>query len=168
MSGRYTHSHPCMQHSTQNTELWTCTNTQNSIGGPTEMLYCARMLLKFQRIASASQVCFCWISARTNENSGACCPSDTWIPFRVNHGAAKPSRPVSDSPHLITFPHLDSSIDIFLITSQNWTAFIGCSPECFPRWWHQILPGNFLFDLMGAEPIFYLTSYCSPGLGSLF
>lgn len=88
--------------------------------------------------------------------------------FRVNHGAAKPSRSVSDGPHLITFPHLDSSIDIFLITSQKWTAFIACSPECFPRWWHQILPGNFLFSLMGAEPIFYLTSYCSPGLGSLF
>lgn len=52
-----THSHPCM-HSTQNTELWTRTNTQSSIGGPTEVLYCARMLLKFQRIASARQVCF--------------------------------------------------------------------------------------------------------------
>lgn len=88
--------------------------------------------------------------------------------FRVNHGAAKPSRPVSDGPHLITFPYLDSSIDIFLITSQNWTAFLACSPECFPRWWHQILPGNFLFGLMGAETIFYLTSYCSPGLGSFF
>lgn len=124
MSGRYTHSHPCMQHSTQNTELWTCTNTQNSIGGPTEVLYCARMLLKFQCIASASQVCFFAKLApppcKNKWKQHSLLPQ--WhmdLLFRANHGAAKPSRPVSGAPHLITFSHPDSSIDIFLITSQN-------------------------------------------------
>lgn len=36
--------------------LWTCTNTQSSIGGPTEVVYCAWMLLKFHCVASASRL----------------------------------------------------------------------------------------------------------------
>lgn len=39
--------------------------------------------------------------------------------FGVNHGAAEPLRPVSDSRHIIMFPIPHWSIDIFLISSQN-------------------------------------------------
>lgn len=119
-----THSHPCM-HSTQNTELWTCTNTQSSVGGPTEVLYCAQMLLKFQRIASARKVCFFakLVSPPLCKNKWKQQSIlSKWhmdLLFGANHGAAEPLRPVSDR-HIITFPIPDRSNDIFLISSQNW------------------------------------------------
>lgn len=177
MSGRYTRSHPCM-HSTQNTELWTGTTTQRLVGGLTVVvLYCAQMLLKFQHIASARQVCFFSffffaklvspLSKRTNWNSRVCCPNDTDLLLGVNHGAWEPLRPVSDSHHIIS---LHSSIGPLIYfqyhprTGMIWTALIACSP----RWWHQIVPGNIPFGLIGAEPIFYSMPCSSLRLRSLF